>query len=172
MTSKNVMHAFSVASMLLIVVNGPTPYQASISRFEIKRIVLEEATNSIVPPALALAVAKVESDFNTYALSSAGARGVMQIMPRTGREEFGVGEGELWNARLNIRLGIDYLAQLYRQYSGRWDLALSHYNGGTLRGHGRFSRPHPYTRQYVRSVQRWQRRYQRGASVWRVARGY
>ena len=75
--------------------------------------------NSIVPPALALAVAKVESDFNAAALSSAGARGVMQIMPDTGRDEFSVEEDELWNARLSIQLGIDYLGQLYRQDGSR-----------------------------------------------------
>ena len=125
--------------------------------------------NSIVPPALALAVAKVESDFNANALSSAGARGVMQIMPRTARDEFGVNEGELWEARLNIQLGIDYLGQLYRQYGGRWDLALSHYNGGTLRGRGRYAKPHGYTRKYVQSVQRWRRRYQGQAEVWASA---
>ena len=138
----------------------------ALTRNQVKKIVVHESINSIVPPSLALAVAKVESDFNPNALSSAGARGVMQIMPRTGRQEFGVNENELWDPRLNIQLGIDYLAQLYKQYGRRWDLALSHYNGGTLRGHGRTARPHRYTRAYVRNVQRWQRRYEEQALVW------
>ena len=76
----------------------------------------------------------------------------MQIMPSTGRNVFGVHEDELWNPRLNIQLGIDYLAQLYHQYGRRWDLALSHYNGGTLRGYGRHAKAHSYTRKYVKSV--------------------
>ena len=78
---------------------------------------------------------------------------------------------ELWDARLNLQLGIDYLEQLHEQYGGRWDLALSHYNGGTLRGRGRYARPHGYTRQYVRSVYRWWQRYERRASIWHARGG-
>ena len=138
------------------------------SRNTIKMMVVDEARNSIVPPELALAVAKVESDFNPRALSSAGARGGMQIMPKTAKDVFGVEKTELWDARLNIQLGIDYLAQLYQQYGHRWSLALSHYNGGTLKGRGRFAKPHFYTRKYVSSVMNWSERYADQALVWQV----
>ena len=141
----------------------------ALSRAEIKQIVITEAMNSPVPPSLALAVAKIESDFNTRALSTAGARGVMQIMPATARGVFGVGKDELWNARLNVQLGIDYLARLHRQYGGRWDLALSHYNGGTLAGHGAKAIAHPYTRKYVQMVLNWRQRYREQSQVWMVA---
>lgn len=127
---------------------------------DVQRIILEEAANGRVPPALALAVARVESNFAARALSPAGARGVMQLMPKTARDVFGVREDELWNARLNIQLGLDYLEQLYDQYGGRWDLALSHYNGGTLTGGaGARAIPHTYTRKYVADVLHWQRVY-------------
>ena len=139
------------------------------SRAQIKQIVITEAMNSNVPPSLALAVAKVESDFNAKALSTVGARGVMQIMPKTAKSVFGIRKDELWNARLNIQLGIDYLAQLYEQYGGRWDLALSHYNGGTLRGKGHNALAHSYTRKYVQMVLNWQRRYQEQSQIWMVA---
>jgi len=130
---------------------------------EVQRMVIEEATSRGVPPSLALAVARVESNFEAMALSPVGARGVMQLMPKTARDVFGVRENELWNARLNIKLGIDFLAQLYAQYGNRWDLALSHYNGGTLRGgSGAFAQPHDYTRKYVADVMRWQRTYAQG----------
>ncbi len=132
------------------------------TRYDVKRMVMEEAQNSTVPVSLALAVAKVESDFNAKALSSKGARGVMQIMPQTAREEFGVSERELWDPRVNIRLGVRFLARLYNQYEGRWDLALSHYNGGTVKGDS----PHQRTRKYVASVQKWQGIYQEQASLW------
>jgi hypothetical protein len=141
----------------------------ALSRAEIKQIVISEATNSLVPPSLALAVAKIESDFNARALSTAGARGVMQIMPATARSVFGVGKDELWNARLNVQLGIDYLAKLYRQYGRRWDLALSHYNGGTLSGQGANAVAHVYTRKYVRKVLNWRQRYREQSRVWMVA---
>ena len=104
------------------------------TRSEVKRMVIEEARNSIVPPALALAVAKVESDFQDRVRSHKGARGVMQIMPATARGEFGVDADALWDPRLNVQLGIDFLERLHAQYGGRWELALSHYNGGTLKG--------------------------------------
>jgi len=140
------------------------------TRAEIKRMVVDEAQNSRVPPSMALALAKVESDFQERALSPTGARGVMQIMPKTARDVFGIGEDELWNARLNIQLGIGYLEQLHDQYGGRWDLALSHYNGGTLKGgKGANARPHGYTRQYVADVLRWADRYGEKSNAWRVA---
>ena len=60
---------------------------AAPSRTEIKRLVVEEAEATRIPPSLALAVAKVESDFQAEALSHKGARGVMQIMPRTARDK-------------------------------------------------------------------------------------
>lgn len=132
------------------------------TREQVKGMVIEEAQrNHMVPTSLALAVAKVESDFKARAMSSAGARGVMQIMPKTASGEFGVAADKLWNPRVNIRLGIDYLNQLYTQYGGRWDLALSHYNGGTLKGRGHEATPHSYTRGYVASVFDWSRRYAR-----------
>ena len=138
------------------------------TRTDIKEIVVEEALATTVPPSLALAVAKVESDFQAGALSPKGARGVMQIMPATARGEFGVAADELWNARLNIQLGIDFLAQLIRRYDGRWDLALSHYNSGRIKRSAGRAEPLPVTRKYVESVLRWQRRYAAQADVWRA----
>jgi soluble lytic murein transglycosylase-like protein len=132
---------------------------------DVQRMVIEEAVKSRVPPALALAVARVESNFQSRAQSPVGARGVMQIMPKTARDVFGVHESQLWNARLNIRLGIGFLEQLYDQYGRRWELALSHYNGGTLAGGSRATaRPHDYTRKYIADVQRWQRYYESPAA--------
>ena len=163
--------AFTVGALMIgaSVFVCATKVEAS-TRNDIKRIIVEEAENSRVPTALALAVARIESDFDPNALSSAGARGVMQIMPATARGEFGIDEEELWNARLNIQLGISYLEQLFDQYGGRWDLALSHYNGGTLKGgSGSSAQPHAYTRKYVASVQNWQSRYAEQSKIWLVA---
>jgi hypothetical protein len=137
---------------------------------DVQRMIIEESMNSRVPPALALAVARVESNFEPRAQSAAGAKGVMQLMPKTARDVFGVREDELWNARLNIQLGISYLEQLFDQYGGRWDSALSHYNGGTLGGGaGAAAVPHDFTRQYVADVQRWQRIYAAGVFQQRQA---
>jgi hypothetical protein len=122
------------------------------TRADVQQWVVEEAVLTKVPPSLALAVAKVESNFRDDALGTQGERGVMQIMPSTARGEFGVPAGRLWDGRLNINLGLRYLERLYDQYGGRWHLALSHYNGGTLKGRGANAVPHPYTRKYVANV--------------------
>ena len=158
--------AMLVIFALLTVV---TPPSAAATRTDIKSIIIDEARNSDVPPALALAIAKVESDFNKDALSTAGARGVMQIMPKTAKDEFGIDADELWNARLNIQLGIDFLSRLYDQYDGSWEMALSHYNGGTLDKRGRRAVAHSYTKAYVESVLRWRQRYEDQSTVWRIA---
>jgi hypothetical protein len=160
-----VVTSLMVAGAILV-----TNTAEAATRAEVKRMVVEEARDSSVPTALALAVAKVESNFDERALSSAGARGVMQIMPATARNVFGITKNELWNARLNVQLGIDYLEQLYEQYAGRWELALSHYNGGTLKGgRGANARPHDYTRRYVADVMKWHARFNEQAQIWQVA---
>jgi hypothetical protein len=151
----------SLAVFLLTAAAGPAEADTP-SKSEVRRIVIEEArANPSVPVSLALAVARVESNFQADALSSAGARGVMQIMPATGRGVFGVHPDELWDARTNVNLGVRYLEQLYEQYGRRWELALSHYNGGTLKGRGAYAIPHDYTRGYVRKVMAFNTQYAR-----------
>lgn len=156
-----------VLMVTVLVLLGSLPANAT-TRTEVKRMVVEEAVKARVPTALALALAKVESDFQAHAVSHAGARGVMQIMPATAKGEFGVSKDRLFNPRLNIKLGLRYLKQLRKQYGGRWDLALSHYNGGTLKGKGRRAIPHSYTQKYVASVLRWKTRYAEQARVWQA----
>ncbi len=172
MTSKqNLIAAFLAVFALAIVVAGGDARAALADRPTIKRMVVQEALRAGVPPSLALAVARVESNFDPRALSDAGARGVMQIMPRTARTEFGVHDPDrLWGARLNVRIGVEFLARLYHQYGRRWNLALSHYNGGTLKGRGAAAIPHTYTRKYVADVQRWQRRFERDATAQALVR--
>ena len=159
-----------VLVLLLPGIGQSTAAEAALSRNEIKRLVVVEAEAPGVPVPLALALAKIESDFQDHVLSSKGARGVMQIMPKTARDEFGIEPDELWDARLNVQLGLDFLSQLHARYGGRWDLALSHYNGGTLKGRGADAQPHSYTRRYVEKVLRWRQRYADQANVWRTDR--
>jgi hypothetical protein len=162
---------FRVICAIALAAGALRPGMASADTpMDVQRMIIEESMNSRVPPALALAVARVESNFEPRAQSPAGAKGVMQLMPKTARDVFGVREDELWNARLNIQLGISYLEQLFDQYGGRWDSALSHYNGGTLGGGaGAAAVPHDFTRQYVADVQRWQRIYSAGVFQQRQA---
>jgi len=160
-----ILAAFMITGFSLAVLSPAEAY----TRADVRRLVVEEAMNSHVPPSLAMAVAKVESDFQPKALSTAGARGVMQIMPATAMGEYGVEADELWNTRLNVQLGIDFLEQLITRYGGRWNLALSHYNGGSVMHTRSSMEPLPATRKYVEAVLKWQRRYAEQATVWALA---
>jgi soluble lytic murein transglycosylase-like protein len=135
----------------------------------IRALVVNEAYAMGVAPSLALAVAHAESSFNARALSHAGARGVMQIMPATGRGEYGLHPDQLWDARINVRVGLHFLRRLIVRYGGRRDLALSYYNGGSRVGDGPSARVIPATRAYVDKVLRLERRYRAQLQSGRLA---
>lgn len=89
-----------------------------------------------VEPELLFAVMRVESVYNPRIISYAGAIGLMQIMPRTGRliahslgrEDFTV--DQLLEPEVNIDFAAWYLASLIRRFDGRLPLAIASYNGG------------------------------------------
>ncbi len=130
-----------------------------LDRSTVKEMVAREAVNMGVPVSLALAVAHAESNFDPKARSHVGARGVMQIMPATARSEYGINADRLWEARLNIRLGLHFLKRLVRRYRGRVDLALSYYNGGSAVGVWPNAKVIPATARYVVKVQKLRRHY-------------
>jgi hypothetical protein len=66
-----------------------------------------------IPPSLIRAVIKVESDYDPHVVSSAGAMGLMQLMPGTARE---MGVTDVWDPRQNIMGGARYLQSLARRF--------------------------------------------------------
>jgi hypothetical protein len=116
------------------------------------QIVQEARKTDNVTPSVALAVARIESGFRPRVVSSAGAIGVMQIMPKTGRDVFGLSRAELFDPSINIRAGVTFLDQLIDRSDGRIDLALSHYNGGSRVTAGPTPKIIPATRGYVIKV--------------------
>ena len=77
--------------------------------------------------ALLAAVAKVESNFDPFAVSPRGACGILQLMPNTAKR-FGV--TNIFDVSQNIDGGARYLRFLLDRYDGRVDLALAGYNAG------------------------------------------
>ena len=156
-TAKSVLLALSLAATILASGAEARTTPAALDRTQIQRLVVAEATS--LQPSLALALAKVESNFRGDAESHKGARGVMQIMPRTAWEEYGITPGQLWQPRLNIRLGLHFLRRLLHRYRGRTDLALSYYNGGSAVGDLPRARIIPATYPYVRKVRKLRLNY-------------
>jgi soluble lytic murein transglycosylase len=82
------------------------------------------------------AIARQESQFAANAISHAGARGLMQLMPGTAREEANRAGIQYMSASLiedpayNVRLGSNHIERLLRYYDGSYPLAIAAYNAG------------------------------------------
>ncbi len=111
-----------------------------------------------VDEALVRAVIHAESAFNPNALSSAGAQGLMQLMPATGRQ---YGVTDAWDPIQNIEGGVRYLRFLLDFFDGDTQLATAGYNAGE-NAVLRFSGIPPYaeTQVYVQRVGVLYERYQ------------
>jgi soluble lytic murein transglycosylase-like protein len=99
---------------------APCPFPASLrGMFE------SAARDADLPPAMLYAVAKIESNLHPDALSSAGARGLLQVMPSTARSL----DLDPDEPQSNVLAGARYLRQLLDRFDST-DLALAAYNAG------------------------------------------
>ena len=97
-------------------------------RMEILRHVYCEARAHELPAELVLAVIDVESAFNSWAVSSAGAQGLMQVMPFW-PEQLGMKRHQLMKVQPNIRMGCAILRHYYQRERKDVRRALARYNG-------------------------------------------
>lgn len=105
----------------------PRPYWELIER---------EAQRQRLDPYLVAALIRQESRFEDQAVSSAGALGLMQLMPATARDlarQRSLSKNRIVDPALNIRLGTRYLAQLLRRFEGNAEKAIAGYNAGGSR---------------------------------------
>lgn len=101
-------------------------------RLEILRIVHQQATRAGVPPELVLAVIDVESDFDRFAISSASALGLMQIMPFW-VDELGYDDKNLlFDIEFNVLVGCRILKYYLDMEDGDLIQGLARYNGSTV----------------------------------------
>jgi soluble lytic murein transglycosylase-like protein len=90
--------------------------------------VWQEAARHAIDPDLAMAVIEVESSFDRFAISSAGAQGLMQVMPFW-KHELGRSEDNLTDVHTNVRYGMTILAHYLQRESGDAVRALTRYHG-------------------------------------------
>jgi soluble lytic murein transglycosylase-like protein len=128
---------------------GPAPALAKNPR--INDVVAQAARQYDLDPLLVHAVIQVESAYNPYAISSAGAQGLMQLMPATARS---LGVRNAFDVEENIRAGVRHLKELKDTYKDD-RLALAAYNAGAgAVDKYRWIPPYRETQEYVYKVGR------------------
>ncbi len=146
--------------------------------FPFQDIVVNESRDKGIDPFLTVAVMKTESGFDPKAVSVKGARGIMQIMPDTGewiaekKQIDNFNSDSLFYPEVNIKIGVYYLSDLYKEYQGDQVLMLAAYNAGRGNVNKWLAEkkwsgeeesisdiPYPETRQFVRKVLFFQQLY-------------
>jgi soluble lytic murein transglycosylase-like protein len=98
------------------------------TRIEMLKLVHYEAKRVNIAPELVLALIEVESRFDEYAISVAGARGLMQVMPFW-LDEIGISDRNLFKIRTNLRMGCTILRYYLDMEPNDLGRALARYNG-------------------------------------------
>jgi soluble lytic murein transglycosylase-like protein len=129
---------------------GLSQIRSSANSHKIEKAIQAAATQYQLSPKLIKGVIKAESDYDANAVSPAGAKGLMQLMPGTARD---LGVKNPFDIQQNIDGGVRYLKKMMDMFGGDVRQALSAYNAGpdTVK---RYNGNVPYreTRQYVNRV--------------------
>lgn len=114
-----------------------------------------------VSESLLKAIAKAESNFNAKSVSSAGAMGVMQLMPATAK---GLGVTNPYDPEQNIMGGAKCISQKLKEFNGDERMALAAYNAGSgaVRRYGGIP---SYCKSYVNKVQSYKKAYETAGAV-------
>ena len=149
-TKKLVIRADKRTGKLRTVAVPSVRPAAATPTVDVAHMVDAAAKANNIDPLLVHSVIQVESNYNPFAVSSAGARGLMQLMPSTARE-FGVRDS--FDPQQNIEAGVKYLKYLKDLYQDD-RLALAAYNAGpaAVQKYGKTVPPYPETRDYVQRV--------------------
>ncbi len=134
--------------------NAPRPAPAQApdgAAVALHQAIARESAKHNLEPAFVAAVMQVESNFDVCAVSRAGARGLMQLMPATARE---LGVRDIFDPEQNIEAGVRYLAEGTRLTQGDLDRTSAFYNAGpkSLKS-ARYRWPRE-TRRYIEKVRK------------------
>lgn len=134
------------------------PSDTSLDRFtRYDTAIYQAATLYQIPVELVRAVIKVESDYDPRAVSPAGARGLMQMIPATAER---MQVRDIFDPRENIFGGVRYLRVLANMFNGDLQLTIAGYNAGegAVVRHGGIP-PYEETQHYVTKVLAYYHRY-------------
>jgi soluble lytic murein transglycosylase-like protein len=148
---KNVNRTFA-ALLLLSLVPCLTAASAADLRKLYGPIVKQVAGKHRIDPELVHIVIRAESNYDAFAISSAGAMGLMQLMPATALQ---YGVQNVFDPAQNIEGGVRYLKDLVRLYNGQTKLVLAAYNAGqeAVRKYKGIP-PYPETKGYIAAIMR------------------
>ena len=132
---------------------GDRPSRGSLSADAYDEYIQRAAQHHEVDPMLIKAVIKAESDFDPYAVSRKGAKGLMQLMPETASD---MNVHDPFDPEANIHGGTRYLRKLLAMFDGDLHKSLAAYNAGpeTVKRVGRVPQISE-TRQYIKKVLRY-----------------
>ena len=141
---------------------GPAQRSVSLPATRFDPYIQQVARENGVDPSLVKAVALVESGFDPKAVSSKGAKGLMQLMPETARR---YGVSDVTDPYQNLRAGAAHLRDLLDEFEGNVPLALAAYNAGSgaVRRYGGVP-AYPETQDYVKKIQKKLGRPTRGTA--------
>lgn len=128
--------ALVALAMLVSIVFGSPWVQRMLNPIHYGDLITVHSRLHGLDPFLVAAIMRVESRYRPDAVSSKGARGLMQLMPDTGRWAAGClgiqgySDDLLFEPDANIRIGAWYLEQLLKRFGGKLEAALAAYNGG------------------------------------------
>jgi soluble lytic murein transglycosylase-like protein len=154
---------FPAADMMIPQVDVNTEFEVVPANEAYEKIIQEAAAEYDMDPALIRAVMQAESAFHPYAVSRAGAEGLMQLMPALADE---MGVSDSFDPRENIMGGVRYLKRLLDYHNGNLDLALASYNAGpgNVERYGGVP-PFRETRNYVKTIKAIYRRSKRSSNA-------
>jgi len=147
-------------ALVIVALLGLAAHLAAASAADLRRlynpIIKRAADTHHIDQELIHVVIRAESNYDAFAISSAGAMGLMQLMPATARQ---YGVNNVFDPAQNIEGGVRYLKDLVRLYKGQTRLVLAAYNAGqeAVRKYKGIP-PYPETKNYIAGIMKTYRK--------------
>jgi len=143
---------------ILLVLQSRQTDLSNVAKEDLAEAIYEEAMRYSYDPKFILALIDAESNFYNWAVSKAGAKGLMQIMPEVAQDlaqRMGIewmGDRTLFNPYLNVKMGVYYLSELLKYFDHDLSTAVTAYNYGPTYVRGLLDRNEKLPLGYYKSI--------------------